>query len=100
MTKTDSMDIQYLLRSLEQGLRAGYSLRQIVERVSSDMEGLDALARELGGQKGLVEAFEEWAGQRPEPEARLVVGTIRLQMEDEGNLADKFGLLHRILERS
>ena len=99
MTAKDTMDIPYLLRSLEQGLRAGYSLRQIVERVSSDMEGLDALARALGAQEGLVEAFDQWAGQRPEPEARLIVGTIRLQMDDEGNLADKFGLLHRILER-
>ena len=99
-TATQPMDIAYLMRSLEQALRAGYSLRQAVERVSHDIDGLDALASDLTGGSDLLESIEAWARQRPEPEARLLVGAIRLQTETQANFADTLGTLHRVLERS
>lgn len=89
--------IAYLLRSLEQALRAGFSLRQAVERVSGDVEGLDDLADRLTRGDDLVESFAGWAGD--DPDARLVVAAVRLQVDTGGNLADTFGLLHRLLER-
>jgi Flp pilus assembly protein TadB len=100
MTGDTMMDIPYMIRSLEQGLRAGYSLRQAVSRVAEDVAGLDGLASDLQEGRGIVESFADWAHARPERDARLVVGAVRLQLEDEGNLADTFGLLDRILSRS
>jgi hypothetical protein len=75
-------------------------LRQAVGRVAEDIAGLEGLATDLSQGRGLVESFADWAEKRPERDARLVVGAVRLQIDDEGNLADKFGLLQRILARS
>ena len=99
MNSDASLDVSYAIRSLEHALRAGYSLRQAVVRVSADIDELGGLARELDAGLPLVESFAAWAKARSEPDARLLVGAVRLQTEDEGNLADKFGLFHRILER-
>jgi hypothetical protein len=41
---TDAIDLAYFMRSLEQALRAGNSLRQAIERVSHDMGVLETLA--------------------------------------------------------
>ena len=98
-TITAPMDIAYLMRSLEQALRAGYSLRQAVERVSHDIDGLDILASDLMTGNDLVESIGAWVRQRPEPEAALLLGAIRLQTETHGNFADTLGTLHRVLER-
>ena len=98
-TITAPMDIAYLMRSLEQALRAGYSLRQAVERVSHDIDGLDILASDLMTGNDLVESIEAWVRQRPEPEAALLLGAIRLQTETHGNFADTLGTLHLVLER-
>ncbi|NIQ55852.1 MAG: hypothetical protein GWN85_20965, partial [Gemmatimonadetes bacterium] len=91
--------VPYLLRSLEQALRAGYSLRQGVVRVAADVDGLDGLAADLDAGAALDEAFARWAAGRPEPDARLLTGAVRLQLDAGGNLADTFGILHRVLER-
>lgn len=98
-TATQPMDIAYLMRSLEQALRAGYSVRQAIERVSHDIDGLDGLAAVLTDGNDLVESVESWARQRPEPEARLLLGAIRLQTETHGNFADTLAVLHMVLER-
>jgi Flp pilus assembly protein TadB len=98
-TTMKPIDIAYLMRSLEQALRAGYSLRQAVERVSHDIDGLDTLAAELSDGKDLIGSIEAWVRQRPEPEAGLLLGAIRLQTETHGNFADTLGTLHRVLER-
>ena len=95
----EPMGVAYLMRSLEQALRAGYSVRQAVERVSHDITGLDALATELADGTDLVDSVDAWARQRPEPEAGLLLGAIRLQVETHGNLADTLGTLHMVLER-
>lgn len=99
MTTPTTLDVPFLLRSLEQALRAGYSLRQAVRRIADDIPGLDDLAAELTDGADLVDAFDRWAARRPEADARLLTGAIRLQREAGGNLADTFGLLHRVLER-
>ncbi len=96
---TNAIDIAYLMRSLEQALRAGYSLRQAIERVSHDMAGLEPLAAELTDGRDLVESVAAWSQQRPEPEADLLLGAIRLQLETHGNFADTLGILHRVLDR-
>lgn len=99
MKENLEMDVAYLLRSLEQALRAGYSLRQAVDRVSQDIAGLEALVEDLRNERPIDVSFGDWAAGRAEPDVGLVVGAVRLQLEDGGNLADKFGLLHRVLER-
>ena len=100
MTATiEPMNIAYLMRSLEQALRTGYSLRQAVERVSHDIDGLDALAADMREANDLVGSIEAWVRQRSEPEARLLLGAIKLQTEAKGNFADTLGTLHRVLER-
>ena len=99
MTTETTIDIPYLFRSLEQALRAGFSVRQAVGRVSGEIAGLDALAADLASGADLVESIASWADRRSEPEASLLTGAVRLQVEDGGNLADKLGLLHRVLER-
>lgn len=96
---TNAIDIAYLMRSLEQALRAGYSLRQAIERVSDDMAGLETLAADLTNGRDLVESVAVWSQQRPEPEADLLLGAIRLQLEAHGNFADTLGILHRVLDR-
>lgn len=99
-TTTEPMDVAYLMRSLEQALRAGYSLRQAVERVSHDIDGLETLAVDLTNGADLIESVGIWARRRPEPEAALLLGAIRLQTDSQGNVADTLGTLHRVLERS
>lgn len=96
---TEPIDFVHLMRSLEQALRAGYSLRQAVERVSHDVDGLAGLASDLAYGNDLVGSIAAWVRQRPEPEAELLLGAIRLQTETHGNFADTLGTLHRVLER-
>ena len=47
----------------------------------------------------MAEVLRTWQATMPDPDSALYVAAVRLQLEDHGNLADKWGLLTRILER-
>ncbi len=83
-------------RSLEAALRAGFSLRQAFERVAEDHPALRELS---GSSESIDELLDHWGRLLPDADTALYVAAARLQLEDHGNLADKFGLLSRILER-
>lgn len=85
-------------RSLEAALRAGFSLRQAFSRVASDHPELEPLAATPSAVP-MVDLIDSWGRLLPDDDMALYVGAARLQLEDHGNLADKFGLLSRILER-
>lgn len=88
-----------LFRSLESALRAGYSLRQALDRVSSDFDDehlTDVAAAAVGGAP-LQTLFDDWASH--EPDIALLAGAIRLQLETEANLADTLSTLHLVLAR-
>ncbi len=93
------MDPIELCRSLEAGLRAGYSLRQALERTAADAgdPGLESIAGRAAHGEPLSQVLDAW--QAAEPDHDLIVAAIRLQLEDAGNLADKLGFLARVLER-
>lgn len=98
MTATPKIDTVELLRSLEAGLRGGYSLRQAIARTANDLPSEDLASVAASASGAPVEGlFDEWG--RDDPDIALVAGAIHLQMETLGNLADTFGLLSRVLER-
>jgi Flp pilus assembly protein TadB len=88
-----------LCRSLEAGLRGGYSLRQALERTAADAgdSGLAAIAARATAGEPLPRVLDAWQAALPDHD--LVIAAIRLQLEDAGNLADKLGFLGRVLER-
>lgn len=96
MTTLDTLE---LFRSLEAALRAGYSLRQALERVSTDFDdtGLRQAAAAAVAGEPLPTLFDEWAGR--ETDIALLAGAIRLQFETEGNLADTLGVLGGVMSR-
>lgn len=88
-----------LLRSLESALRAGYSLRQALDRVSSDFDDehlTDVAAAAVGGAP-LPTLFDDWANHQPD--IALLAGAVRLQFDTEANLADTLSTLHLVLDR-
>ena len=86
-------------RSLESALRAGYSLRQALHRVSADFdeEQLTDVAQAAIGGAPLPTLFDEWASE--DPDIALLAGAVRLQIETETNLADTLATLHLVLAR-
>jgi len=85
-------------RSLEAALRGGFSLRQALVQASVDHPGLVGVAR--AARFGPLEAaLDVWQATLPDSDTALYVAAARLQLEDHGNLADKFGMLSLILER-
>jgi Flp pilus assembly protein TadB len=95
----NTLDTAQLFRSLESALRAGYSLRQALERVSSDFEdkGLRQTAAAAMAGEPLPTLFDGWA--RQEVDIALLAGAIRLQLETERNLADTLGVLGAVMSR-
>lgn len=93
------MDTRELSRSLAAGLRAGYSLRQALQRTAVDAGDPDlvTVARKAGDGQPLPQVLDAWKNTRPDHD--LVIAAIRLQLEDAGNLADKLDFLGRLLER-
>lgn len=94
-----SLDIVEFFRTLEHALRAGFSLRQALERAAGDFESdrLRDAARSAAAGAPLTTLFDDWA--TTEPDIGLLAGAIRLQTETQGNLADTLGLLHAVIER-
>ena len=93
------MDTIELCRSLEAGLRAGYSLRQAMQRTAADAGDplLAGIAARAADGEPLPQVLDAWKAALPDHD--LVVAAIRLQLEDSGNLADKLGFVARLLER-
>lgn len=88
-----------LFRTLEQALRAGYSLRQALGRAASDFDEprLRAVAEAAEAGAPLDGLFDEWAAT--EPDIALLAGAVRLQLDAHGNLADTLSTLHLVLAR-
>ena len=96
---TAPFDIVAFLRTLEQALRAGFSLRQALERAAQDFDSnhLRDVAERAASSAPLATLFDDWS--IVEPDIGLLAGAVRLQMEVEGNLADVLGVLHAVLAR-
>jgi|SRR5687768_5438490 tight adherence protein B len=101
-TCTFDRQIPLLLRNLENALRAGYNLQQCFEIVARDVpapmgaEAAQVVAEvELG--ISLHQAFDNWLQRVPSRDLDLIVATIRVQYEIEGNLADMLKLLAQIM---
>ena len=94
MTDTATVD---LFRTLEQALRAGYSLRQALVRAAEDFDdpSLHAVAGQAESGAELGTLFDEWATR--EPDIALLAGAIRLQLDAKGNLAETLSTLHLVL---
>jgi Flp pilus assembly protein TadB len=94
-----TIDTVELFRSLEAALRAGFSLRQALERVSADFDdaALRRVAAEAASGEPLPTLFDEWS--RSETDIALLAGAIRLQFDTEGNLADTLGVLGGVMAR-
>jgi hypothetical protein len=66
------------------------------------LAGFEAGESVVGGAATSLEQTPVGQGLSPRRAmsgARLIVGAVRLQTEDEGNLDDKCGLLLRVMER-
>jgi Flp pilus assembly protein TadB len=94
-----TIDVALLCRTIENALRAGFSLRQALERAASDFAHptLTEVARQAKDGAALDGLFDEWGSH--EPDIALLAGAVRLQLEAGGNLADRLGNLGAILER-
>jgi len=94
-----TLDTVELFRSIEAALRAGYSVRQALERVSADFDdtGLTQAAAAAVGGAPLPAVFDEWA--RQDADISLLAGAIRLQLDTEGNLADTLSVLTGVMAR-
>ena len=96
---TASLDTIEFFRTLEHALRAGFSLRQALQRAADDFES-DPLRHVAGAAVAgapITTLFDDWATD--EPDIGLLAGAVRLQTETEGNLADTLGILHAVIER-
>ena len=96
MNATATVD---LFRTLEQALRAGYSLRQALVRAADDFDSPQLRAAAGAAEEGadLDTLFDDWAGQ--EPDIALLAGAVRLQLDANGNLADTLSILHLVTSR-
>lgn len=88
----------------ETGLRAGYSVLQVLEASAAD--GPDPLAGEVkqvladvASGTALAEALKHWANRQPGPGLQLVVATMLAQREVGGNLADILQVVGHVLEK-
>ena len=106
VTATAAFDkqIPLLLRNLEVALRSGYSVKQAFEIIARDMPapaGVEAqwAVDEWNSGTQFTRIFEKWLTRTPSGELDLVIATIRVQLEVEGNLADKLQLLAQIMEK-
>ena len=91
-----------LLRILENGLRAGYSLVQALGMAASDLGEptgpfTQTLVDQISGGIPLPVALANWQSQLASTDLDLLCATVRLQLITGGNLADKFSLLNQIL---
>jgi Flp pilus assembly protein TadB len=96
---TETIDTVALCRTLEQALRAGFSLRQAMRRATEDFADprLGEVARHADDGAPLDHLLDDWS--TTEPDIGLLAATIRLQLDAGGNLADRLSLLADILER-
>lgn len=96
MNATATVD---LFRTLEQALRAGYSLRQALTRAAGDFDDpqLRAVADAAEGGAPLDTLFDDWAAAQPD--IALLAGAIRLQLDAKANLADMLSTLHLVMSR-
>jgi Flp pilus assembly protein TadB len=96
---TTALDTVEFFRTLEHAMRAGFSLRQGIERASHDFESerLQEVSRAAAAGAPITTLFDEWSTS--EPDIGLLAGAIRLQTETRGNLADTLGVLHAVIER-
>ena len=96
---TAPLDTVEFFRTLESALRAGFSLRQALERAADDFESerLRDVAQSAVAGAPITTLFDDWATD--EPDIGLLAGAVRLQAETEGNLADTLGILHAVIDR-
>ena len=87
-----------IAHSLEAALRGGFSLRQALIRAAADHPQLRPVA-DVSPDATMDEVLRTWEATMPDADSALYVAAVRLQLEDHGNLAEKWGLLTRILER-
>lgn len=98
-TSQSLCDPPILMRTIENALRAGFSLRQAVGRASEDdsCAPLGAVAAAARSGEPQESIFDEWG--RQDADIAILAGVIRLQTEVGGNLADKLALVRQVLER-
>jgi Flp pilus assembly protein TadB len=91
-----------LMRSVESGLRAGFSLRQALERTAQDIDdpGLGTAAASARAGVPLLDIVAAWRQAESNPTVRFLLGAVTVQVRDGGNLADKLGFLVRLAEAS
>lgn len=106
VTTTTAFDeqIPLFIRNLEVALRSGYSVKQAFEIIAKDMPapaGSEAqwVVDEWPAGKKFTQVFENWLTRTPSHDLDLLIATIRVQLEVEGNLADTLQLLAQIMEK-
>lgn len=96
--------IPLLIRNLENCLRSGYSLKQSFEIVANDLPApmsVEAkwVVEALNNNQAYSVVFDAWLARTPSHDLDLVLATMKVQFEIEGNLADKLNLLGQIMEK-
>jgi len=103
-TSEFNKQIPMLVRYLEVALRSGYSVKQAFEIIAKDMPAPASaeaqwVVDEWNAGTKFPQVFEKWLARTPSRDLDLVVAAIRVQLEVEGNLADKLQLLAQIMEK-
>lgn len=103
-TTAETTPLLLLMRACENTLRAGYSLLQSLDLAAGELP--DPLRGEIAqvtdaireGQP-VIAALTEWAARSATPDVGLFVDTLREQLANGGNLADKLAYMARLIEQ-
>jgi len=96
--------IPLFARNLELALRSGYNLKQALEIIAQDMPSpanteAQWAVDELNRGVNLPQLLNDWTIRTPNRDLDLILAAIRVQLDVEGNLADKLQLLSQIMEK-
>lgn len=95
--------VPLMLRVMENALRSGYNLKQTFEIVAADLPDpaqseVRLLLADLNANLPFPEALNAWLNRLPSRDLNLLMGTLRAQFEQGGNLADRLQALGQTLQ--
>lgn len=101
--QTEQQPLDFL-RHFSDKLRAGYSIGQILEGIDQEVADpiageLKIVGEEMRAGSPLEEALDRWLARMPTEALNLVIATIKVQLEQGGNLADKLDLIGQVIAK-
>jgi tight adherence protein B len=104
LVKEFEQQVPQMLSTSSTSLRNGYSLVQCLEMLEQNSAEPVAnefrqLIAEVKSGTNLSQALDNWRGRLPSEDLNIIVATIKVQIANGGNLADKFDLIRQVIEQ-